>query len=182
MKYLIASDLHGSAKYCRQLFQRIQAEQPDALLLLGDELYHGPRNDLPEEYNTKQVTALLNECTLPITAVRGNCDAEVDQMVLTFPIMADSCVVKNGSVEVFATHGHLFGEENPPAFNGGGILLCGHTHVPACRQHEGFLYLNPGSVSIPKENSPHSYMIWDETGFTWKDVSTGEAYLSHPLV
>ena len=179
MKYLIASDIHGSAKFCRLLFERIADEKPDALVLLGDELYHGPRNDLPEEYAPKEVISMLNSCSVPVTAVRGNCDAEVDQMVLGFPIMADYALIQLDGLKLFATHGHVFSESNPPANSGCDVLLCGHTHIPACRDHDSFVYINPGSVSIPKENSPHSYMTLQNGVFSWKDVCTGAEYRTY---
>lgn len=176
MKIMIASDIHGSALYCCQLMQAIDREQPDKLLLLGDLLYHGPRNDLPAEYAPKQVIAMLSEHKNKILCVRGNCEAEVDQMVLPFPVLADYCWLYADGVEIYATHGHHFNEEQPPCLQPGSILLCGHTHVPACRAHDGFTYLNPGSVSIPKENSPHSYMTCEDGQFLWKDLA-GTLYM-----
>lgn len=170
MKYLIASDIHGSLKHCQSLFEAAEREQPDKILLLGDLLYHGPRNDLPEGYAPKAVIELLNSHKEQIICVRGNCDTEVDQMVLDFPIMADYCILTMGQVVVYATHGHVYGENNPPKLRGNEILLCGHTHVPKCEQKAGFCYMNPGSVSIPKENSWHGYMIWEEGSFIWKDM------------
>ena len=175
-KLLIASDIHGSAYYCGELLKRIEAEEPDRILLLGDLLYHGPRNDLPKDYAPKTVIEMLSGLKDRLLCVRGNCDAEVDQLVLPFPIMADYAYLLLGDTEVYATHGHLAGEMSPPPLKKGSLLLCGHTHVPVDRTHETFTYLNPGSVSIPKEGSPHSYMIWEEGRFTWKDVMTGEAY------
>ena len=174
MKLFIASDIHGSAAYCKQLLDRFDAERKDGnaerILLLGDLLYHGPRNDLPTEYGPKSVIAQLNERRDDIMAVRGNCDAEVDQMVLDFPIMADYCVLSIGNRTIYATHGHIYGESNPPKLHDGDILLCGHTHVPACTDHGSFIYMNPGSVSIPKQNSWHGYMLMDESGCVWKDL------------
>lgn len=170
MKYFIASDIHGSFKHAQSLFKAFEREQADKLLLLGDLLYHGPRNDLPEGYNPKAVIELLNNYKEKIICVRGNCDTEVDQMVLDFPIMADYCILTQGEVVVYATHGHVYGENNPPKLSGNEILLCGHTHVPKCVQKEGFCYMNPGSVSIPKEGSWHGYMIWEGRSFVWKDL------------
>ena len=181
LKLFGASDIHGSSFYCKKLLDRYFAEQADRILLLGDILYHGPRNELPNQYSTKPVAAMLNERAGDIFAVRGNCDSEVDQMVLEFPIMADYCVLSIGDRLIYATHGHLFGEMNPPLLHDGDILLCGHTHVPACRRHtieadtavgsgSSFIYMNPGSVSIPKENSWHGYMLIDENGCVWKDL------------
>lgn len=170
MKYFIASDIHGSLKYCKSLFEAFEREQADRILLLGDLLYHGPRNDLPEEYHPKAVIELLNKYKGKIICVRGNCDTEVDQMVLDFPIMADYCILSMGETVVYATHGHVYGEANPPKLCGNEILLCGHTHVPKCEKKEDFCYMNPGSVSIPKEGSWHGYMIWEDSEFIWKDM------------
>ncbi len=170
MKWLIASDIHGSEYYCKKLLEAFDREQADRLLLLGDILYHGPRNDLPEGYAPKQVIALLNERKSSILCVRGNCDTEVDQMVLEFPIMADYAILENGSRVIYATHGHVYNEQTPPPLHKEDILLCGHTHVPACVEHEEFTYLNPGSVSIPKENSDHGYMTLEKGQFLWKDL------------
>lgn len=175
-KLLIASDIHGSARYCRALLERIETEAPDRVLLLGDLLYHGPRNDLPEEYAPKEVISMLNSLKNILLCVRGNCDTEVDQMVLDFPIMADYALLSLGDRTVFATHGHHFGEHNPPPHQAGDILLCGHTHIPACTEHKDFLYLNPGSVSIPKQRSCHSYMVWENGIFTWRNITDGHIW------
>lgn len=168
MKLMIASDIHGSAAWCQELLKAYTREAPDRLLLLGDLLYHGPRNDLPDGYAPKTVIELLNNLKEQLLCVRGNCEAEVDQMVLSFPVLADYAYLEVNGLRIFATHGHLYGEDNPPPLATGDILLCGHTHVPACRAHDGFTYLNPGSVSIPKEGSAHSYMILEDRTFTWK--------------
>ena len=180
MKWLIASDIHGSATYCRQLLDAFDREGADALLLLGDLLYHGPRNDLPEGYAPKAVIDLLNARREKIFCVRGNCEAEVDQMVLTFPVLADYMLLPLGDRMVYATHGHHASETNPPPLPQGSVLLHGHTHVPACRECAGGWYLNPGSVSIPKEGSPRGYMILENTTFTWKTLA-GEAWKEFTL-
>ena len=177
MKYLIASDIHGSALYCEQLLARYRQEQADRLLLLGDLLYHGPRNDLPEGYDPKSVIAQLNEYAADILCVRGNCEAEVDQMVLDFPCMADYAVLPIGKNIIYMTHGHHANEENPPKLKAGDILLCGHTHVPKCAEHAGFTYLNPGSVSMPKDGSCRSYMTMEDGVFLWKKLQNGEEYM-----
>ena len=174
MKWLIASDIHGSEYYCKQLLAAYDREAADRLLLLGDVLYHGPRNDLPRDYAPKAVIALLNERKQEIVCVRGNCDTEVDQMVLEFPVLADYCVIDLGKLLVYATHGHIYGEQNPPPLHKGDILLCGHTHVPKCAEYDDFVYLNPGSVSIPKEESHHGYMIFEHNVFLWKDFKGNE--------
>ena len=181
MKWMIASDIHGSAKYCRAMLVRFDEEGAERLLLLGDLLYHGPRNDLPEEYAPKTVIALLNERRTKLLCVRGNCEAEVDQMVLDFPVLSDYAVLPLGDRVIYATHGHHGSEQTPPPLCPGDILLCGHTHVPSCRDHGDFLYLNPGSVSIPKNGSRHSYMTLENGELLWKDVETGEVWDCHTL-
>lgn len=169
MKWLIASDIHGSAKWCRELINAYKNENADRILLLGDILYHGPRNDLPDEYDPKAVIAMLSEYKDEILSVRGNCDTEVDQMVLPFPVLADYAVICEGKTSIFATHGHVYNEQKLPPLKVGDILLHGHTHIPACNRHESYTYINPGSVSIPKENSHHGYIIFESRSFVWKD-------------
>ena len=169
MKLVIASDIHGSAYWCRKLCDVIEAEQPDKLLLLGDLLYHGPRNDLPQEYAPKQVIPMLSSLKEKIIAVRGNCEAEVDQMVLPFPCMADfSQLLADGKL-FYLTHGHHHNPENLPPLPEGSIFLSGHTHVKIDEIHNGIRCLNPGSVSIPKENSWHGYMTLEDGLFRWLD-------------
>ena len=180
MKLLIASDIHGSAYYCRTLLRRYEEERADRLILLGDLLYHGPRNDLPKEYAPKEVLAMLNERKEEILCVRGNCDTEVDQMVLRFPILADYGFLYEQGRMIFLTHGHVFHEQNLPMLKKGDILLHGHTHVPACREHETYVYMNPGSVSIPKEGSAHGYLIYEAGIFLWKDLD-GKTYMEYRL-
>ena len=176
MKWMIASDIHGSACYCDKLLTQYQKEGADRLLLLGDILYHGPRNDLPREYAPKSVIAMLNPLAQDILCVRGNCDTEVDQMVLDFPILADYAVLPVGRRLVYATHGHVHNLKNLPPLAPGDVLLHGHTHIPAWTEFgEGNLYLNPGSVSIPKEGSAHSYMTLEGETFLWKTLE-GEVY------
>ena len=153
MNLMIASDIHGSARYCRDLLAAFDREGADRLLLLGDLLYHGPRNDLPDEYAPKEVIALLNERKSRLLCVRGNCEAEVDQMVLEFPVLADYAILWAGERMIFATHGHHHNKSAMPPLQPGDILLHGHTHIPAWERVGENLYLNPGSVSIPKEGS-----------------------------
>lgn len=176
MKLMIASDLHGSAAFTELLIRRYREEGAEKLILLGDLLYHGPRNDLPEGYAPKQVISLLSELAGQILCVRGNCEAEVDQMVLPFPVLAQYGWLRLGSRSVYITHGHLVNAEHPLAFSEGDILLMGHTHIPECRSCGCFTVLNPGSVSIPKEGTPHSCLVWEDGLFSWKDILSGEVY------
>ena len=170
MKFLIASDLHGSAYYTRLLVEAFETEKADRLILLGDILYHGPRNDLPRDYAPKEVIALLSPLKDRMLCVRGNCDTEVDQMVLPFPILADYAVLPVGERLCYLTHGHVFNSAHLPPLMPGDILLHGHTHIPACQEHPTHTYLNPGSVSIPKEGSHHGYMTLENGTFLWKDL------------
>ena len=180
MKYMIASDLHGSALFCGQMLERFRKEGAQRLILLGDLLYHGPRNDLPEGYAPKEVITMLNSVKESLFCVRGNCDTEVDQMVLEFPILADYLLLEAKGRLIFATHGHHYHLQSPPPLRQGDILLHGHTHVPVCQRAGSFWYLNPGSVSIPKEGSRHSYLMLEDGHFTWKDLSGG-SYLEYEM-
>lgn len=168
MKLMFASDIHGSAYYCRKMLEAYQAEEVGRLILLGDILYHGPRNDLPKEYAPKEVIAMLNPMKNDICAVRGNCEAEVDQMVLDFPVMADYALILYGERNLYATHGHIYNENNLPPLKNGDILIHGHTHVLKAEKREDYTLLNPGSVSIPKEGNPPSYAILEDGLFTIK--------------
>ena len=177
MKWMIASDLHGSAYYCRKMLEAFEREGADRLFLLGDLLYHGPRNDLPREYAPQEGIPLLNGKKEKLLCVRGNCDAEVDQMVLEFPVLADYAVLPVGQRLIYATHGHIYHVKNLPPLAPGDVLLHGHTHVPAWTEFgQGNLYLNPGSVSIPKENSPHSYMTLEGTTMQWKELESSAVF------
>lgn len=165
MKYMFASDVHGSAHYCRKMLEAYCQSGADRLILLGDLLYHGPRNDLPQEYAPKQVIAMLNEYKNEIIAVRGNCEAEVDQMVLEFPVMADYAILVLNGLTFFATHGHLFNQDQMPPLKAGDILVHGHTHLLKAEKVNGHYILNPGSTSIPKGGNPATYAILDEQDF-----------------
>ena len=160
MKLVIASDIHGSAFWCRKLLEVVESQQPDKLILLGDILYHGPRNDLPLEYAPKQVIPMLEAWKDKILCVRGNCEAEVDQMVLSFPCMADYSEVLADGKRLFLTHGHHYGPDNLPNLPEGSLFLSGHTHVKMDEYRNGIRCLNPGSVSIPKDGS-HSCMVYE---------------------
>ena len=209
MKWLIASDIHGSEFYCSRLIEACEREKADRMLLLGDLLYHGPRNDLPEGYAPKKVIELLNAHKNEIFCIRGNCEAEVDQMVLEFPIMADYAVIPLGSRAIYATHGHIYNKDKLPPLKTGDILLYGHTHIPMCETvspvqgthdnigiapaacsegtnpgigsgtdtESGIICMNPGSVSIPKAGSQHSYMTLeteDAALYSRQTEKTGE--------
>ena len=180
MKLMIASDVHGSAAFCERLLEAYRREDAEKLVLLGDILYHGPRNDLPEGYAPKKVIAMLNEMKNDLLCVRGNCDTEVDQMVLEFPILADYAILYDGDRMIYATHGHVYNENKLPPLKKGDVLLHGHTHVPKCTDHGDYLYVNPGSVSIPKEASPHGYLILEDGVLSWKTLD-GEIYMTHAL-
>ncbi|NLL93353.1 MAG: phosphodiesterase [Clostridiales bacterium] len=177
MKLMIASDIHGSKYFCEKLMTRYMDERPDKLILLGDLLYHGPRNDLPKDYEPKKVISLLNLVKDHLLCVRGNCDSDVDQMVLDFPIMSGCITVMIDGITMYFTHGHKYNEKNIPPMCAHDILIFGHTHVPLVEEKKECICLNPGSVSIPKENSPHSYMIYENMEFLWKDIE-GEEYMS----
>ena len=170
MKIMIASDIHGAAGFCEEMLAAYDREQAEKLLLLGDILYHGPRNDLPEQYAPKEVIEMLNARKEEFLCVRGNCDTDVDQMVLEFPIMAEHCILYEKGRMIFATHGHIFNEQKLPMLKKGDILLHGHTHVPVCKETEDYIYLNPGSVSIPKDGSWHGYLVLEDGVFTWKEL------------
>ena len=165
MKLVIASDIHGSAFWCRKLCDVVEAVQPDKLVLLGDLLYHGPRNDLPKEYAPKQVIPMLSAYRDRILAVRGNCEAEVDQMVLPFPCMADYALLSCDGLELYLTHGHLWSPDRLPPLPEGSIFLSGHTHIKLDMLRDGVRCLNPGSVSIPKDGS-HSCLIYEDGEFS----------------
>ncbi len=170
MKLMFASDIHGSLYYAEKTVNAFKAEKAEKLILLGDLLYHGPRNDLPKDYNPKGVIELLNGCNQNIMAVRGNCEAEVDQMVLDFNVMADYALIFEKGRTWFITHGHIYNTSNPPKLNRGDLLIHGHTHIQTVEeQPEGYVYINPGSVAIPKNGSSHSYMIYDDGKFEIKD-------------
>ena len=173
MKLVIASDIHGSARWCRALVDLVEKEQPDKLILLGDLLYHGPRNDLPEEYAPKQVIPMLSALADRILAVRGNCEAEVDQMVLPFPCMADYAQLLVDGKTFCLTHGHHLSPKNLPPLPEGSVFLSGHTHVKRDETIGGIRCLNPGSVSIPKDGS-HSCLILENGEFKFVILEESE--------
>ena len=167
MRILFLSDIHGVPSTLEQALAAAEPLNYDKIVLLGDLLYHGPRNGVPNFYDPVKVVEILNSLKEKIVAVRGNCEADVDQMVLPFPVLAEYAVIFLGEQTVYITHGH----KDPPPLQNGDILLCGHTHIPADEMRGGYRYLNPGSVSIPKNSSGHSYMIMDDAGrIEWKEL------------
>lgn len=179
MKIMFISDIHGSALWLNQALNKVGEEQPDQIVLLGDFMYHGPRNPLPEEYDPKQVAEMLNRHKHNIIAVRGNCDAEVDQMLLEFPMMADYAMLFLEGHRIYATHGHLYSMENLPPLMKNDVFIQGHTHIPVAERKNGIYVLNPGSVSLPKENYPHSYGILTKEQFIVKDFEGGTVKQIH---
>ena len=171
MKIFIASDLHGSAEYCRQMIEAFANEKADKLLLLGDILYHGPRNELPELYTPKVVLQMLEIIKDKIICVCGNCDAEIDREILPFPVVSDLGLICVDGLNIYFAHGH---KQEPPLAKGD-VYLTGHTHIPLSETHEGHYHLNPGSLSIPKEDSKRGYIVYENRKFTFKDLS-GEVY------
>ena len=176
MNLMIASALHGSAAYTGRLLELYRDTGCQRLVLRGDLLSPGPRTPLPEGYEPPAVAKLLNDMADELLCVRGNCDAEVDQMVLHFPILSDSALLVLDGLTIHATHGHIHGPDTPPPLRQGDILLCGHFHVPVRRDCDRYTYLNPGSVALPKENSPHSCMVLEDGQFTWLAVVTGQPF------
>ncbi|MCM1579494.1 MAG: phosphodiesterase [Ruminococcus sp.] len=176
MKLMFASDIHGAASCCKKMLAAFRRERADKLILLGDLLYHGPRNDLPRDYAPKEVISLLNGAKQSLLCVRGNCEAEVDQTVLEFPVMADHLLLWLDGHTALCTHGHLLGTQRIPAPAKGDIIVSGHTHIPKAEEKEGIFYINPGSVSIPKEGNPKSYAVYEDGSFMIKTLE-GEEFM-----
>ena len=176
MKIMFASDIHGSALYCSQLLELFHFEEAERLCLLGDILYHGPRNPLPDGHDPKMVAAMLNAEKENLLCVRGNCDCEVDQMVLEFPVLADYALLFDRGHMMYLTHGHHYNPENLPPLKQGDVLINGHTHIYGAKRVNGILCLNDGSVALPKENNPRTYLIYEDGMFAIKDL-TGEVLL-----
>ncbi len=174
MKLMIASDIHGSAYYCEKMLNLFRKEGADKLLLLGDLLYHGARNALPRDYSTTETAKLLNGAKEHILCIKGNCDSEVDTLVLEFPVEADFAYFTVAGHSAVAAHGHKV----PAHLRKGDFLFNGHFHVPAFEERENCIYINCGSVSIPKENSPHSCLLVTDGTLTWKDVETGKTFMT----
>lgn len=182
MKLLFFSDIHGVPSTVSQLLDHADALKPDMMVLLGDVLYHGPRNGVPGFYDPPQVVELLNGHRRNLLAVRGNCDAEVDQMLLKFPMMADFSEVVADGVRFYVTHGHLWNRENPPPVPEKTVLVHGHTHIPECSMLENNIMLfNPGSVSLPKSQSPRSFGFFENGELTVRRLDDGEVFLRMTL-
>ena len=171
MKLFIVSDLHGSAEYCRQMIDAFVNENADKMIILGDVLYHGPRNDLPEVYSPKAVLAMLDAVKENVICVSGNCDAEIDRMLLPFPVVSDLGVIFVDGLNIYFAHGH---KETPNLLKGD-IYITGHTHVQLNAVENGYYHLNPGSVSLPKEDSKQGYIVYEDKKFTFKTLD-GEAF------
>ena len=172
MKLFIASDIHGSAYYAEIMLREFEASGADKLVLLGDILYHGPRNDLPTDYSPKRVAEMLNKYADKIIAVRGNCEAEVDSLMLDFPVTSDYGVIFDGNTTMYLSHGH----RTVPKMTDGTLYFTGHTHIPHDYTENGVRYLNPGSVSIPKNDSPHSAIVFDNGNVSWYDIVNKAVY------
>lgn len=173
MKLMFASDIHGSALWCEKMLAVYEREKPEKLCLLGDILYHGPRNDLPEGHAPKEVIKLLNPLKSELICVRGNCDTEVDQMVLDFPVLAEYALLYADGYEMFLTHGHNHNPQNLPPIPDGSVMINGHTHVPKADLKDGIHCLNCGSAALPKENTPHCCLVYGDGVFTWQDICGG---------
>ena len=169
MKLFIASDLHGSAKFCRDMLAAFEREKAGKIVLLGDILYHGPLNPLPDGYAPREVAELLSAYKQKIVCVRGNCDSEVDQMVLPFPISSDYGLICTDGLNIYLSHGH---REVPP-LGENDVYITGHTHVPLIEKC-GYLHLNPGSLSLPKEGSERGYIVYENRTFTFKTLEGRE--------
>lgn len=165
MTILTISDIHGSFHYLEKALGIFHKEKPDLILILGDELYHGPRNPLPKDYNPKLVAETLNKYKDKIIAVRGNCDSEVDQMVLDYPITSDLSTIFWNDRKIIATHGHIYNEDKLPPLSSNDILIYGHTHLPVAKKEKDIFILNPGSISLPKGGNPNSYGIFKDNSF-----------------
>jgi putative phosphoesterase len=170
MKIFFISDIHGSLFFLEKALERYKEEGACYIVLLGDALYHGPRNPLPKGYNPQAVASLLNEYKDKIIAVRGNCDSEVDQMLIEYPMMSDYSTILYGNRRLFLTHGHIYNEDNIPSLSNNDVVIHGHTHLPVAEKHNGIYILNPGSVTLPKEDYPNSYAILEDDLFQIKDL------------
>jgi hypothetical protein len=170
MKIFFISDIHGSLFFLEKALERYKEEGASYIVLLGDALYHGPRNPLPKDYNPQAVASVLNDYKYKILAVRGNCDSEVDQMLIEYPMMSDYSIILLNNRRLFLTHGHIYNENNMPSLSDNDVVIHGHTHLPVAKKHNGIYILNPGSVTLPKEDYPNSYAILEDDLFQIKDL------------
>ncbi|MCB2294172.1 phosphodiesterase [Clostridium algoriphilum] len=170
MKLFFISDIHGSLYYLKKTLEFYKEEKANYIVLLGDALYHGPRNPLPRDYNPQEVANLLNEYKKKIIAVRGNCDSEVDQMLIEYPMMAEYSTILYNDRRLFITHGHIYNEKNLPKLSENDVLIYGHTHIPVAKKYNNIYVLNPGSISLPRDNIPNSYAILQDNLFQIKDL------------
>ncbi|MGL5088811.1 MAG: phosphodiesterase [Cetobacterium sp.] len=173
MKIFVISDIHGSSYFLKKALEAYEKEKADYILILGDELYHGPRNYLPQDYNPKEVSEILNKYKQKIIAVRGNCDSEVDQMLLEYPMMSDYTILLMNGKRIFATHGHIYSEEKLPNLSQNDVFIYGHTHLPVAYKKENIFILNPGSITLPKGGNLNSYGIF-KGGFFYIKSLLGE--------
>lgn len=170
MKLFFMSDIHGSLHFLKLALEAYKKEEANYIIMLGDALYHGPRNVLPQEYNPGEVAKILNQYKHNIIAVKGNCDSEVDQMIINFPMMSDYSFVLHNERRIFLSHGHKFSPDNLPELSSKEVFAYGHTHIPIAESRDGIYIINPGSISLPKENYPNSYGILNENRFQVKDL------------
>jgi len=173
MKYLFVSDIHGSKESFDRILDYCQELKIDKIIGLGDYLYHGPRNPIPEGYNPKDLALTINEMPYEFLAVRGNCDAEVDQMVIKYPIMDTDKYIELNGFRFFLTHGHHFDENNLPNVDFD-VFVSGHTHIPVLKKVDGRVFLNPGSVTLPKGGNPKSFAILSDNDITIYDLEFNE--------
>lgn len=173
MKIFFVSDIHGSIYYLKKAIEKFEEEKPDQIVVLGDVMYHGPRNPLPKDYNPSEVADLLNSYKSLIIAVRGNCDSEVDQMLIEYPMMSDYTIINMNGYKIFATHGHIYDKSNMPELIKGDVFIHGHWHLPMAENKDGIFILNPGSIALPKGGFSNSYAILDNDEFIIKDLDGG---------
>lgn len=179
MKYLIISDIHGSTTALKRVLEYFDKWHCDNILLLGDILYHGPRNDLPEGYAPKEVAAILNNISDKILAVRGNCEAEVDQMVLNFPCMAEYAWVVDNGIRIFMTHGHHFNPDKLPPIGNIDVFMYGHTHLYQIEKKDNIMLYNPGSISIPKGGNVATFGLWNNGRLSIYNLDGEEIFTEH---
>lgn len=170
MKFLFISDLHGSLYYSKKIDEIYEKENPDYIVFLGDLLYHGARNPLTREYDPKEVVEILNKYKYKVIGVRGNCDSEVDRMLIKFDMEATYTNIFIDGVRIYATHGHIYNFENLPKINEGDVFIQGHTHIPLAEEKHGIYFINPGSITLPKGGSENSYSIYENREFRIKNI------------